>query len=192
MRPVRCLLPPLALLVAAASAQSREPVPGPAPAGRRPQFSEPPTSIVFGVAFSRDGRQLAVGCLDATAIVYDTATGARRAVLRGHAERVWSVAFSPDGATLVSGSGEYRRPTDPGEVKVWDLTTAREQASLAGHRGLVFSVAFAPDGKSFATASWDTTIKVWDAATLAEKATLSGHAGPVRSVAYSPDGTVLA
>ena len=157
-----------------------------------PLFSFSPPSIAFGAAFSPDGSLLAVACNDKSIIIYNMATGKQRMVLRGHAERVWSVAFSLDGKTLISGSGEYRKATDPGEVKVWEIDNGKERASLPGHRGLVFGVAFSPDGKTAASASWDGTVKLWDFVTAKEKAILSDHKEPVRNVAFSPDGKLLA
>ena len=158
----------------------------------RLRITTPPKTIVFAVAFSPDGKLLAVACLDKCIYLYDTATGEQRAVLRGHTERVWSIAFSPDGKTLVSGSGEWSKPTVPGEIKVWDVAAGKEKASLTGHQGLVFNVAFTPDGKRVASGSWDNTVKLWDPATGKEQATLKGHEGPVRAVVYSPDGKLLA
>src|SRR5262249_16882894 len=82
------------------------------------------------------------------------ACAARRYVMRpgqlkttrqGHRLSVRSVAFSPDGKTLASGSGVWDRE-DPGELKLWNLETGKEKVSLSGHTALVFQVAFSPDG----------------------------------------------
>src|SRR5262249_58242566 len=56
---------------------------------------------------------------------------------------VYSVAFSPDGKTLASGSGDNR-------VRLWDVNTGRLIRSFAEHGGTVHSVAFSPDGKMIA------------------------------------------
>src|SRR5439155_22912015 len=136
------------------------------PAARpdRPHIAALPSSIVFGADFSPDGGLLAVGCYDKTILVYDARTGAARSTLVGHSERVWSVAYSPDGRTLASCSGEYSRPDVPGEVMLWDAQTGKKQLSLSGHQGLVFAVAWSPDSKTLATASWDQTVRLWDPA----------------------------
>ena len=60
--------------------------------------------------------------------------------LRGHTGLLWSVAFSPDGKRIVTGSGDKT-------VKVWDAATGQEVLALRGHAEDVLSVAFSPDGK---------------------------------------------
>src|SRR4051812_23465342 len=58
-----------------------------------------PPSIVFSAVFSPDGKRLALACHDRTIQIHDAQTFERLAVLRGHSERVWSVAFTADGNT---------------------------------------------------------------------------------------------
>ena len=84
---------------------------------------------------------------------------------------MFSVAFSPDGKTLASGSEDET-------IKLWDVATGKEQATLKGHTHAVCSVAFSPDGKTLASGSGDKTIKLWDVATGKEQATLKGHTEP--------------
>ena len=105
--------------------------------------------------------------------------------LAGHTARVSSVAFSPDGTTLASGS-------DDDTIKLWDVATGTLKATLEGHTESVNSVAFSPDSSTLASGSGDKTIKLWDVATGTLKATLEAHESWVYSVAFSPDGTTLA
>ncbi|MDE3258695.1 MAG: Ig-like domain-containing protein [Gemmatimonadota bacterium] len=107
------------------------------------------------------------------------------ATLEGHTRAANSVAFSPDGATLASGS-------DDGTLKLWNVATQTGVATLEGHTGGVNSVAFSPDGATLASGSDDGTLKLWNVATQTGVATLEGHTGGVNSVAFSPDGATLA
>jgi len=109
--------------------------------------------------------------------------------LKGHTGWVWSVAFSPDGKRIASGSA---CSGDDTTVKVWDTASGRETLTLKGHKSWVLSVAFSPDGKRIASGSYDGTLKTWDATTGEETQTLNAHRAPVSSVAFSPDGKRIA
>ncbi|MGF7237929.1 MAG: WD40 repeat domain-containing protein [Frankia sp.] len=76
-------------------------------------------------------------------------------ILAGHTAKVWSVAFTPDGATLATASG-YR------SVRLWHVVTGQQTAVLTGHTRTVTSVTFFPDGGTLATASYDDTVRLWD------------------------------
>ncbi|MSU62481.1 MAG: hypothetical protein EXS31_08800 [Pedosphaera sp.] len=101
--------------------------------------------------------------------------------LRGHLATVTSVAFSPNGQRIVTGSYDQT-------AKVWDAASGREMLTLQGHSGGIRSVAFSPDGQRIVTGSHDHTAKVWDAANGRELRTLKGHGAQIYSVAFSPDG----
>ncbi|BAZ20277.1 protein kinase [Kalymmatonema gypsitolerans NIES-4073] len=101
--------------------------------------------------------------------------------LTGHSDWIYSVAISPDGKTLASGSYDKT-------IKLWNLATAEQIRTLTGHSDRVVSVAISPDGKTLASGSSDNTMKLWNLATGEEIRTLSG----VFRVAISPDGKTLA
>jgi WD40 repeat protein len=108
-----------------------------------------------------------------------------------HQNWVQSVAFSPDGRHLLSGSGE-----PPGAdqavrdytVRLWDLEAGRELRCLAGHADQVTCVAFFPDGRRCLSAGHDHVLRVWDLETGRELRRLAGHTDRVKSVAIAADG----
>jgi hypothetical protein len=116
--------------------------------------------------------------------VWDAQTGGELACLRGHTDRVNSVAFAPGGLRLAIGS-------DDQTVRVWDAQSGVELVCLRRHSDQVWSVAFAPDGSRIASGSSDETVRVWDAQSGVELTCLRGHTGWVHSVAFAPDGRRL-
>jgi WD40 repeat protein len=136
------------------------------------------------VAFSPNGKILGGGYNNSIKL-WDVATGAELRTLTGHSKFARSVAFSPDGKSLVSGSFDNT-------IKLWDVETGTELRTLTGHSDPVWSVAFSPDGKTLASGSYDQTVKLWDVAAGAELHSLGGHSSSVYSVAFSPDGRSLA
>ena len=96
---------------------------------------------------------------------------------------VYSVALSPDGQRIVSGSHDRT-------IRVWNAATGETEAGpFTRHTSSVWSVAFSPDGRRIVSGSHDRTIRVWNATTgETEAGPFSGHTSSVRSVAFSPDG----
>ena len=105
--------------------------------------------------------------------------------LTAHLSSINSMAFSPDGQTLASGSADKT-------IKIWSLDSTIARFTLSGHLSLVDAVAFSPDGKILATGSWDHTIKIWNLETGQLIHTLCEHSGWIQSLAISPDGQTLA
>jgi WD40 repeat protein len=106
--------------------------------------------------------------------------------LRGHDRPIQSVAFSPDGSKIISGSFDKT-------IRVWDASTGIEMLPpLRGHNHRINSVAFSPDGSTIISGSDDNTIRVWDAGAGIEMLPpLRGHDYWINSVAFSPDGSKI-
>jgi len=131
------------------------------------------SDAVYSVAISPDGQTLVSGSSDNTIKIWnlktdnniiriwnwELKTGELKTVelkttLTGHSESVYSVAISPDGQTLVSGSKDKT-------IKVWNLQTGVLKTTLTGHSDSVNSVAISPDGETIVSGSGDNTIKIW-------------------------------
>jgi WD40 repeat protein len=109
---------------------------------------------VKAVAFSPDGKRVAVVADDVVGTIYETASGREVATLKGHRGIIFTVAFSPDGKTVLTGG-------DDNTLRLWDTATGKARAVLEGHTDSVVTVAFAPDGRRLVSGSADRTVKVW-------------------------------
>jgi WD40 repeat protein len=107
-----------------------------------------------------------------------------RTQLAGHMKPVQSVAFSPDGKIIVSGSADQT-------MRLWDVTKGQLIRTFEGHTNTVQSVAFSPDGKTIVSGSADQTVRLWDVTTGQIERTFLGSTEAVRSVVFSPDGKTI-
>jgi WD40 repeat protein/serine/threonine protein kinase len=101
--------------------------------------------------------------------------------LEGHTGNISSVAFSPDGTQILSGSQDNT-------LRLWDICTSSCVRRFEGHTSWVLSVAFARDGSLVLSGSWDNGLRLWDTATGLCLRSFEGHTGSVTSVGFSPDG----
>lgn len=99
----------------------------------------------------------------------------------GHSGGVSSVAFSPNGRYVLSGSG----------LKLWDVVTGKELRSFDGDSSGVTSVAYSPDGQYILSGSGDRTLKLLEVNTGKQLRSFEGHSGVVRSAIFSPDGRFI-
>src|SRR5262245_57509883 len=98
-----------------------------------------------------------------------------------------TLAISPDGRVLASGSG-FEDPT----IRVWDTATGRLLVRLDGHTGWVCKLAFARDGRRLISAAADQTIRFWDTSTWTEAQVLRGHTDEVWAMAISEPAQLVA
>ena len=134
------------------------------------------------LAFSPDGRRLAAGATNATAVVWDIASGSAR-VLRGHTDDVLSVRFDPTGSELATAGRDH-------VVIVWQVATGRRLRVLRGHFGKVSDVAFSPDGRWIVTAG-PGKAGLWDASSGELLFYLQGHRGALTSASFGGDGKTI-
>ncbi|MEW1673392.1 AAA family ATPase [Streptomyces noursei] len=156
---------------------------------------------VYAVAFSPDGRTLAVrtGSPSPAVQLWNVADPSRPVphgpplTLPIRFAGPDTVAFSPDGRTLATAYGDFT-------VQLWSIEDPahprRLGGLLTGHQGYVNSLVFSPDGRTLASGSADDTIRLWNTTDPAHAtglgAPLRGHLGPVNVLAFSQDGRTLA
>jgi WD40 repeat protein len=167
------------------AAGQRLQVPMPLPAPDKPiTVATAMLTPIQSAALSRDGRHIAVA-METVVILWDTAVSRPVRTLVGHPQPVLSVAFSPDGQQVLTGSADTT-------AVLWDTNTGKQVRTFKGHKGAVRSVAFSPDATQVLTGSADRTAMVWQAQTGEPIHTLQGHNAEILAVAYSPEGTRVA
>jgi WD40 repeat protein len=124
---------------------------------------------IADLAFSPDGRTLAIAGFDAVIRLFDWTSGKLLMTCEGHKGAVTSVAFAPDGHTFASTSFDKT-------VRLWETSTGKTVETLKGHEGPVTQVAFAPNCRAFSSCSADGRVLSWDptASILASPGPLDG------------------
>lgn len=171
------------------------------------------TGEVRSLAFSPDGKTLATGggeegVLDAQVVQgkdgedrlvpggrsrgkpgelrsWEVATGKARLTLKVQSDLIESVAFSPDGGTLASGSRD-------GSVSLWDVKTGRLRSRHRAHPRAVVFIGFVSGGERVVTGGMDGTARAWDMTGGKELAVVKAGEDSGRCWAISPDGGTLA
>ncbi len=107
-----------------------------------------------------------------------------RRAYTGHTGWIYSIAVSPDGRYILTGSND-------GTARLWGLLDGKEVRRFTDPAAGIAAAAFSPDGRYVATGDNAGTLQIWDANTGAQLRTLKGHGDGITSVAFSPDGRAL-
>jgi WD40 repeat protein len=148
---------------------------------------------VVSVAFSPDGTKIATSrAFDYVTQVWDLASWRAGSAItlvgpaiKHHRGWVWSMAFSPDGKRLLTGSLDS-------SAQQWNVETGQPIGATLSHPDEVKGVAYSPDGKTILTGCKEGTVRIWDATTGKSLGPPLRHPGPVASIAFHPDGRSFA
>ena len=161
----------------------------PLPAGARVRIGsieDQPSGLVSSVAFSPDGKTLALGTEKGGVQIWEVASGVELWRSPASEVSVTSLAYSRDGKRLGYGDEE-------GGLRLIEAASGSALLTLDGHEDVVLSVAFSPAGKILASAGEDGAVRVWEEKTgkqILDRPMMED--GIVHSVAFSPDGERLA
>lgn len=137
--------------------------------------------LVQGLAYSPDGRWVAVGLHNGNIKLFEVATRREINTLTGHTASAYAVTISPNGRLIASASWDKT-------VRLWDAISGHQIKTLQGHEDKVYSVAFSPDGQTLASSDNNGVVRLWDTTTGQVRLKLSVAETPVWAVAFSPDG----
>ena len=154
---------------------------------------------VFAVAFSSDGKTYAAGGVARNSEsagevhLWKTETGEEAIEPLSTAGPVQSLAFSPDGSALLTGSNEpaAEQPQPRGEAILWNLESGQPIGPVMHHAAPIRTVGFNPNGKFLLTGSDDQTTRLWERDTGRPAGRALTHPYPILSATFSPDGKTI-
>jgi COMPASS component SWD3 len=139
---------------------------------------------------------------DGAVKVWDTGTGKLIHTFEGHLAGISTVAWSPDGETIASGS-------DDKSIRLWNVLTVGSAARMTvvrpltspqgkahpipfvGHHNYVYALAFSPKGNMIVSGSYDEAVFLWDVRSARVMRSLPAHSDPVAGVDVVRDGTLI-
>ncbi|HSG71638.1 MAG TPA: RcpC/CpaB family pilus assembly protein [Planctomycetaceae bacterium] len=104
--------------------------------------------------------------------------------IAGHNDKISSLAFSPDGTQLLSGSNS-------GMLLLHDVATRKQLREFSGHKRSIRSVTFSPDGTRVLSSGWDNTIRMWDIATGLQILVIEDKGDVLHTSAFDPTGKLI-
>lgn len=149
---------------------------------------------IYASTLSQDGRIFITGRENGEISIWNTQTGNRDAIIKGHKPffkwskrnpRIRALAFSPDGTTFASGSKDMT-------VRLWDTERRKRKATFKGHKSWVTAIAFSKNGNTVASGDSNGEIRIWDTRRKRLKTRLDSHTNSIITFAFSPDGKTFA
>jgi Tol biopolymer transport system component len=155
---------------------------GPQTPTEPPVYHQPP--LINALAYSPDGSLLAVGGYKEI-LLHKADGSAIEARLLGKSDRILSLAFTPDGKTLVAAGGA---PARFGEVQIWDVASRKLLRSVMETSDTLFGGSISPDGKFVAFGGADKTLRSVEIETGKELFKAGHHEDWVLGTVYGTDG----
>lgn len=156
------------------------------------EYPDPPAVYshpvpITAISFSPDGNELAVsGYHEIT--FWAAADGKLLHRIKGLPERIWGLAYSPDGKRIAVAAGE---PGVSGELRVCDRDASTSGKMFERISDMMLAVRFSPDGKHIAAGGADNAARIFDAGGGKRELLIEQHADWVTDVAFSPDGSKI-
>ena len=154
-------------------------------AGKPPVYQLPP--VITALAWAPDGSTLAVSGYREVLLHKPDGSGIVGRLV-GISDRIQSLVFSPDGATLVAAGGT---PARFGEVEIWDVAARKLLRSVTVSTDTVFGASLSPDGSKVAVGCADNTVRVIETTTGKELLKVGHHENWVLGTAFGIDGKRL-